>query len=201
MTEAPLFADLSWEKNRHTAKTSCWGFFKALLTINWKLICAGLFLHTGGKTSRVINTLLFLELSAACWWNAAHHMTLTYRGERGGSATVVYFDNGWEKNPSAVSWLCCITLWALGVYFSGFLFLPEALSRESSAGSRAVGRSFSSSWRRSLDRKPGLFFFSRMYIKVSDASGGISWRELQGLPSWTGWRHCIHCFFSFFFFH
>lgn len=131
------------KKNRLTAKTSCWGFFKALLTINWKLICAGPFLHTGGKTSRVINTLLFLELSAACWWNAAHHMTLTYRGEGGGSATVVYFDNGWEKIPLPSLGFAASPFGPWGCIFLAFFFYLKhyhervqqgvALSTEASA--------------------------------------------------------------------
>lgn len=80
----------------------------------------------------------------------------------GGGTAVVYFDNGWKIPLPSLGLLR--PPWAFGVYFSTCSVIMREFSTESvwSCGAAAEGPS------------TGSQFFSRMYIKASYASGGIS---------------------------
>ena len=118
--------------------------------------------HKHTVVSQAVSSLCVCSYLVSCPSHDAHIPKW-----EGGTA-VVYFDNGW-KIPLPSLLACCIPPGPLE-----YIFLPAALSWESSAESHSAGWSTLGCSGRSLDRKRSRFFFSRMYIKASHASGGIS---------------------------
>lgn len=149
--------------------------FHTLLTINcggWCLRDFSVRESTFGEINTCKHTAVSQAVSSPLmkcsgFSRAAHHMMLAY-----------HFDNGWKiplpslgspHHPSA-----------FGVYFSGFFFSTwRTIMREFSMVSRCRLAVAGPSTGSAVDF---FFFFPRMYIKASYASGGISAGDCRDSP-------------------
>lgn len=129
--------------------------------------------HSGFGT----NTLLFLKLSAACWWNVCvgffSELPATWwlHTEVGG---------GGSENSSALSWLAASPpepLEYIFLAFSTWSAIMREFSRESRCWLKHAGLQ-----PRDPRQEAQLIFFPRMYIKASYASGGTSSGNCRDSP-------------------